>query len=368
MLQFHVFGSVGPKRPIGFAPGSDRWCLVLVLVLGLGTLVTRGDPIPEPDPARILGKYYFSVEPGQKEYTLSKKPVDLSQILGDDDLDPDSSASYRDLVGGGHKYNNHNNHNHHNNYHSSSSSSHGSGTSPGFMTSYTTSTRHGHSLKSPSLSYDSGSSDEDSDERGGNHNYGHSSSAYYSSSSSSNSGSKRKPIIPILQSYSIIHATKDHHSPPSSSVKYVGSSSGNSYTGNSGPSGPSNSDEEDYYESIPYTPPKVIHTKARAVPIAQHIEVKRPEPIPYVKKIHVPVPTEVPVIREITIPIEKIVPYPVEKRVPIPIEKPVPYPVEKHIPVHIPQPYPVKVPVVKTIYHKYKAPRTIGVGSVTIPE
>lgn len=79
-------------------------------------------------------------------------------------------------------------------------------------------------------------------------------------------------------------------------------------------------------------------------------------------------PQKVPVIREITIPIEKIVPYPVEKRVPIPIEKPVPYPVEKHIPVHIPQPYPVKVPVVKTIYHKYKAPRTIGVGSVTIPE
>ncbi|XP_001846768.2 E3 ubiquitin-protein ligase arkadia-B [Culex quinquefasciatus] len=392
MLQFQVFGSVGLKRPIGFAPGSDGWCLVIVLILGLGTLVTRGDPIPEPDPARILGKYYFSVEPGQKEYTLSKKPVDLSQILGDDDLDPDSSASYRDLVGG----HNHNHHNHNNHHHSSSSSSHGSGTSPGFMTSYTTSTRHGHSLKSPSLSYDSGSSDEDSDERGGNHNYGHSSSAYYSSSSSSNSGSKRKPIIPILQSYSIIHATKDHHAPPSSSVKYVGSSSGNSYTGNSGPSGPSNSDEEDYYESIPYTPPKVVHTKARAVPIAQHIEVERPEPIPYVKKIHVPVPTEVkiqiphpvlvpvpqpypvhvpvsqpvavPVIREITIPIEKIVPYPVEKRVPIPIEKPVPYPVEKHIPVHIPQPYPVKVPVVKTIYHKYKAPRTVGVGSVTIPE
>lgn len=310
MLQLQVFGLVGSKRPIGFSPGSDRWCLVLVLVLGLGTIVSRGDPIPEPDPARILGKYYFSVEPGQKEYTLSKKPVDLSQILGDDDLDPDSSASYRDLVGG-------HNHNHHNHHHSSSSSSHGSGTSPGFMTSYTTSTRHGHSLKSPSLSYDSGSSDEDSDERGGNHNYGHSSSAYYSSSSSS--GSKRKPIIPILQSYSIIHATKDHHAPPSSSVKYVGSSSSNSYTGNSGPSGPSNSDEEDYYESIPYTPPKVIHTKARAVPIAQHIEVERPEPIPYVKKIHVPVPTEV----KIQIPHPVLVPVPQPYPVHVPVSQPV---------------------------------------------
>ncbi|XP_065094724.1 titin-like [Ochlerotatus camptorhynchus] len=261
---------------------------------------------------------------------MRNRPLDLTNFADNEDYDTEPSAS-------------------HSSYGHSSS---GHSTNPGFMTSYSTSTRH----RAPS-GIDN-ESDEDSDEKG---NYVSSSSGYY----------KKKSIIPILQSYSIIHSSKE----PSSTNK------GRQY-----------SDEDEDYGSR-YTSPKVIHTKAKAIPISQHIEVEKPVPVHYVKKIHVPIPkgvkvhiphpvlvpvpqpypvhipvaqpVAVPVIREITIPIEKIVPYPVEKRVPVPIEKPVPYPVEKHVPVHIPQPYPVKVPVIKTIVHKYKAPRTVGVGSVT---
>uniref|UniRef100_A0A182U4U4 Uncharacterized protein n=1 Tax=Anopheles melas TaxID=34690 RepID=A0A182U4U4_9DIPT len=133
---------------------------------------------------------------------------------------------------------------------------------------------------------------------------------------------------------------------------------------------------------------QIIHTKGRAVPISQHVEIETPVPVPYVKKIHVPIPQEVrikiphpvlvpvprpypvhipvaqpiavPDIKEITVPIEKIVPYPVEKKIPVPIEKPVPYPVEKHVPVYLPHPIPVKVPIVKTIIHKVKQQTASG--------
>uniref|UniRef100_A0A182T051 Uncharacterized protein n=1 Tax=Anopheles maculatus TaxID=74869 RepID=A0A182T051_9DIPT len=134
--------------------------------------------------------------------------------------------------------------------------------------------------------------------------------------------------------------------------------------------------------------PQIIHTKGRAIPISQHVEIETPVPVPYVKKIHVPIPQEVrvkiphpvlvpvprpypvhipvaqpiavPDIKEITVPIEKIVPYPVEKKIPVPIEKPVPYPIEKHVPVYLPQPIPVKVPIVKTIIHKVKQQTASG--------
>ncbi|XP_053658866.1 uncharacterized protein LOC128707933 [Anopheles marshallii] len=134
--------------------------------------------------------------------------------------------------------------------------------------------------------------------------------------------------------------------------------------------------------------PQIIHTKGRAIPISQHVEIETPVPVPYVKKIHVPIPQEVrvkiphpvlvpvprpypvhipvaqpiavPDIKEITVPIEKIVPYPVEKKIPVPIEKPVPYPIEKHVPVYLPQPIPVKVPIVKTIIHRVKQQTASG--------
>ncbi|XP_052863576.1 probable serine/threonine-protein kinase kinX [Anopheles cruzii] len=136
------------------------------------------------------------------------------------------------------------------------------------------------------------------------------------------------------------------------------------------------------------TGPQVIHTKGRAVPISQHVEIETPIPVPYVKKIHVPIPQEVkvriphpvlvpiprpypvhipvaqpvavPDIKEITVPIEKVVPYPVEKKIPVPIEKPVPYPIEKHVPVYLPQPIAVRVPIVKTIIHKVKQQTASG--------
>ncbi|XP_058459807.1 uncharacterized protein LOC131435703 [Malaya genurostris] len=310
---------------------SDMQFRLILVFIAFGALVARADPnpnpnpVPEPDPARVIGKYLFSYNPGDGEYQLSKQPLDLTNIPNSEYFDADTAASQI----------------------SEYSSSSGPG-STGHMTSYITSTRHG------SFNTDS----EDSDEK----------PTYYHR--------KRKPIIPILHQYSVIHT-----------------SNGNSELTNGGNNASDDDDdEEDYYENS-YKPPKVIHTKAKAIPISQHIEVESPFPVPFIKKIHVPVPkgvkikiphpvlvpvpqpypvhvpvsqpVAIPVIREITIPIEKIVPYPVEKKVPVPIEKPVPYPVEKHIPVHIPQPYPVKVPVVKTIVHKLKPPRTIGVGSVT---
>ncbi|XP_058812663.1 uncharacterized protein LOC131677094 [Topomyia yanbarensis] len=306
---------------------SDMRFLLIVTFVALGVLRIQADPDPEPSPARVLGKYLVAYRPSDGEYHLSKQPMDLTNIPNSEYLDADAAAS-----------------------HSSGYAISGSG-SPGYMTSYTTSTKHGGSV-----SY----ADDDSDEKP---TFVSSSSSYY----------KRKPIIPILQQYSVIHSTNTNNGP---------SNSGHG----------SDDEDEDYYENS-YKSQKVIHTKAKTVPISQHIEVESPYPVPYIKKIHVPVPkgvkiqiphpvlvpvpqpypvhvpvsqpVAIPVIREITIPIEKIVPYPVEKKVPVPIEKPVPYPVEKHIPVHIPQPYPVKVPVVKTIVHKLKPPRTIGVGSVT---
>ncbi|XP_058055765.1 sarcoplasmic reticulum histidine-rich calcium-binding protein-like [Anopheles bellator] len=136
------------------------------------------------------------------------------------------------------------------------------------------------------------------------------------------------------------------------------------------------------------TGPQVIHTKGRAIPISQHVEIDTPIPVPYVKKIHVPIPQEVkvriphpvlvpiprpypvhipvsqpiavPDIKEITVPIEKVVPYPVEKKIPVPIEKPVPYPIEKHVPVYLPHPIAVRVPIVKTIIHKVKQQTASG--------
>lgn len=308
--------------------------------LAIGAFVTRAEPVPEPDPARVLGKYVFSYEPSGKNYNV-RKPLDLSYLGDNDDYDTDASTIH-DSYG-----------------HSSSSSS----TSPGFMTSFTSSVKH----RPPPANVDS-DSEEDADDRGSySHGYENGNSGYY----------KKKSIIPILQSYSIIHSAKE---PTSSIIK------------NTHHSDDEDDDDDDYGDR--YRAPKIIHTKAKTIPISQHIEVEKPVPIPYVTKIHVPIPkgvkvhiphpvlvpvpqpypvhvpvsqpVAVPVIKEITIPIEKIVPYPVEKKVPVPIEKPVPYPVEKHVPVHIPQPYPVKVPVIKTIVHKLKAPRTVGVGSVTI--
>ncbi|XP_062538660.1 titin-like isoform X2 [Armigeres subalbatus] len=301
-------------------------------LLAIGALVTRAEPIPDPDPARVLGKYVFAYQPSENDYNVRNRPLDFTHIDDNDDYDTDASSSS----------------------HSYGPSSPGS-SSPGFMTSYTSSIKHG----TPLGNFDS-ESEEDHDER---EKYVKSNSGYYN----------KKSIIPILQSYSIIHAKE----PPATITRNT-----------------HNSDDEDEDYGHRYRPPKIIHTRAKAIPISQHIEVEKPVPIPYVKKIHVPVPkgvkvhiphpvlvpvpqpypvhvpvsqpVAVPVIKEITIPIEKIVPYPVEKRVPVPIEKPVPYPVEKHVPVHIPQPYPVKVPVVKTIVHKHKPPRTVGVGSVTI--
>nr|XP_019553647.2 uncharacterized protein LOC109423182 isoform X1 [Aedes albopictus] len=301
--------------------------------LAIGALVTRAEPVPEPDPARVLGKYVFSYDPSEDNYNV-RRPVHFSHITENDDYDTDAST------------------NHENYRHSSSHSSN----SPGFMTSFTSSVKH----RLPPVDIDS-DSEEDADDRG---NYGSSNAGYY----------KKNSIIPILQSYSIIHSSKEPSSPVIRNIHE------------------NDDDDEDYGHR--YKAPKIIHTKAKAIPISQHIEVEKPVPIPYVKKIHVPIPkavkvhiphpvlvpvpqpypvhvpvsqpVAVPVIKEITIPIEKIVPYPVEKKVPVPIEKPVPYPVEKHVPVHIPQPYPVKVPVIKTIVHKLKAPRTVGVGSVTI--
>ncbi|XP_055616303.1 uncharacterized protein LOC129762250 [Toxorhynchites rutilus septentrionalis] len=334
MLSVVNMGHVKTVRP-----GDVLFCLPVIFAT-LSVLVTRADPVPEPDPARILGKYIFSYHPSETDYHLSRQPLDTSNMVENDDYDSEPSAS-----------------------HSSYGHSYSGSESPGYMTSYTTSTKHGDSSGFDSDSY------EDNDDR---KNYYTSSSAYQ----------KTKPIIPILQSYSIIHASKDSSAMIKNSDNY-----NNNYSSNE-------SEEEAEYEQTYYKPPKVIHTKAKMIPISQHVEVERPVPVPYVKKIHVPIPkgvriqiphpvlvpvpqpypvhvpvsqpVAVPVIREITIPIEKIVPYPVEKRVPVPIEKPVPYPVEKHVPVHIPQPYPVKVPVIKTIVHKMKPPRTIGFGSVTI--
>ncbi|XP_053698774.1 mantle protein-like [Sabethes cyaneus] len=305
-----------------------RFCIRLIAFV-LSVLTTIADPVPEPDPARLLGKYLVSYHPSDGEYHLTKQPLDLRNIANNDDYYSDTLVNQGD----------------------SQASSSGSR----YMASYTTSIKHGNKFGN----LGSEMSFEDGDDR---HTY---TSSY-----------KRKPIIPILHSYSIIHSPNQN----------VVSKDHDDYNNDI-------DDDEDDYIQTSFTPPKVIHTKAKTVPISQHIEVETPVPVPYVKKIHVPVPkgvkiqiphpvlvpvpqpypvhvpvsqpVAVPVIREITIPIEKIVPYPVEKKVPVPIEKPVPYPVEKHIPVHIPQPYPVKVPVVKTIVHKLKPPRTVGVGSVT---
>lgn len=112
----------------------------------------------------------------------------------------------------------------------------------------------------------------------------------------------------------------------------------------------------EYTKHIPYPVYKQIH-----VPISKPVDVKIPHPVlvpvPHPYPIHIPVaqPVAVPVVKEITIPVEKIVPYPVEKHVPYPVEKHIPYPVEQHIKVHVPHPYPVKVPIIKTIYHKVKS-------------
>ncbi|XP_055526365.1 uncharacterized protein LOC129719039 [Wyeomyia smithii] len=310
---------------------------VRLISFALCMLTTIADPVPEPDPARVLGKYLVAYRPSDGEYQLTKQPLDLSNIANSDDFYPDMLANQGDSM----------------------TSPSGSGMT-GYMTRYTTSTKHGSKVGNfaSEVSYA---------EADNKHAYGSSSNMVYY---------KRKPIIPMLQSYSIIHSSNQNvvsegHDNDSNDID----------------------DNDDNYFPTSFQPPNVIHTKAKVVPISQHIEVESPMPVPYVKKIHVPVPkgvkiqiphpvlvpvpqpypvhvpvsqpVAVPVIREITIPIEKIVPYPVEKKVPVPIEKPVPYPVEKHIPVHIPQPYPVKVPVVKTIVHKLKPPRTIGVGSVT---
>ncbi|XP_055588375.1 uncharacterized protein LOC129740653 [Uranotaenia lowii] len=309
-----------------------------ILALQSVTSFAYPDPEPEPDPARVLGKYVFSYQPsGQdSEQQFSRKPLDLTRILESLNLEPQESIS-------------------HNIYEQPGSGS----TSPGYMTSYSTATRHFQPIKT----FDITGNGEDSEEKNN----------YVSSTVFYDKHKKKKQSLPLLQSYSIIHSPKDS----GSVTRPLG-----------------DSDEEQEEQADVFRPIiKTIHTKAKSIPIAQHIEVEKPVPVPMVKKIHVPIPkgvkvhiphpvlvpvpqpypvhvpvsqpVAVPVIKEITIPIEKIVPYPVEKKVPVPIEKPVPYPVEKHVPVHIPQPYPVKVPVIKTIYHKQKAPRTVGVGSVT---
>lgn len=246
------------RKPKHISMIVDNLCVFALQLafLALSALVTRADPVPEPDPARILGKYVFSYQPSEEEYRMRSRPLDLSQFSDNEDYDTESAAS-------------------HSSYGHSSS---GHSTSPGFMTSYSTSTRH----RTPS-GIDS-ESDEESDEKG---NYVSSSSGYY----------KKKSIIPILQSYSVIHSSKE----PSSFNK------GSQY-----------SDEDEDYGSR-YTPPKVIHTKAKAIPISQHIEVEKPVPIPYVRKIHVPIPKGV----KVHIPHPVLVPVPQPYPVHVPVAQPV---------------------------------------------
>lgn len=77
-----------------------------------------------------------------------------------------------------------------------------------------------------------------------------------------------------------------------------------------------------------------------------------PQSHAYPIQIPVAKPYAVPVVREITIPIEKIVPYRMVKKTPYTVEKLVPYYLEKFVTVRKKVPYPIKVPVVKTIFHR----------------
>lgn len=233
--------------------------------LAIGAFVTRAEPVPEPDPARVLGKYVFSYEPSGKNYNV-RKPLDLSYLGDNDDYDTDASTIH-DSYG-----------------HSSSSSS----TSPGFMTSFTSSVKH----RPPPANVDS-DSEEDADDRGSySHGYENGNSGYY----------KKKSIIPILQSYSIIHSAKE---PTSSIIK------------NTHHSDDEDDDDDDYGDR--YRAPKIIHTKAKTIPISQHIEVEKPVPIPYVTKIHVPIPKGV----KVHIPHPVLVPVPQPYPVHVPVSQPV---------------------------------------------